>query len=99
MIDILLTLEDERVAAGMDDFVKTLSDQFRKYLSFHYSKRHGIVGVLYEPAAFRPQSNQALKTASMLTVVGEVAVPDFAALTAKLGHLVKGSVKSVRIRK
>ena len=82
-----------------EELAKALSEQFRKYFSIHYSKRHGIIGIMCEPAAFAPQGNAATKSASMLTVVDQLAIPDFAALSTKLAQIVEGSVKSIKFRK
>jgi U3 small nucleolar RNA-associated protein 22 len=82
----------------MDEYVKILTEQFRKYLSIAYSKRHGLIGVKMEPSAFRPQSKTVLEKSKMLTVVDGVAVPDVIAITSKLGALLQGVVESIRVR-
>ena len=89
------------IATGvdLDLLVKLLCEQFRKYFSFHYSNRHGLVGVVFEPSVFRPQSNQVVKGSSMLAVVEETAVPDIAALLAKLSALMGDSVSSIKVRR
>lgn len=84
--------------ANIEKIAKTLSEQFRKYASVHYSKRHALVALRFESEMFKPQSNASVKTASMLTVVDDLAVPDVVALTTKLAALLKGSVESIRVR-
>ena len=96
--DILINVEDQAINR-LDDYVKVLSEQFKKYLSVHYSKRHALIGLRFEEASFKPQSNAALKHGAMLTVVDGIAIPDWTAITAKVSALLKGCVKSLTIRK
>lgn len=97
IFDIILTMNKERVA-NIEQIAKTLSEQFRKYASVHYSKRHRLVALRLESGMFKPQSNASVKTASMLTIVDDLAIPDVVALTTKLAALLNGSVESVRVR-
>jgi hypothetical protein len=95
--DVLIKVKAEHVNS-LDDHVKVLNEQLRKYMRFHYSKRHGLVGALFEPAAFRPQSKAALEKSKLLLVADNVAVPDVVALTTKLASLLQGIAESVKIR-
>jgi len=97
IFDIIVKINPEFIQA-MDEHVKVLAEQFRKYLGVHYSKQHGIIGLLLEPQAFRPQSKTVLEKSKMLTVVDELAVPDITALVAKLGAFMKGVAESIRVR-
>jgi len=93
--DILMEVVE---GVDMDLLVKLLTEQFRKYFSFHYSHRHGLVGIVFEPSVFRPQSNQVLKGSSMLAVIEETAVPDITSLLAKMSVLMGESVVSIKVR-
>jgi U3 small nucleolar RNA-associated protein 22 len=94
--DVLMEIAD---GVDMDILVKLLGEQFRKYFSFYYSQRHRLMGIVFETALFRPQSNTSLKGASMMAVVEETAVPDFAALISKMSVLVGDSVTSIKVRR
>jgi hypothetical protein len=92
--DVLMEIAE---GIDMDSLVKVLSEQFRKYFSFHYSRRLGLVGIVFESSSFRPQSNHVMKSSSMMAVVDETAVPDFGALMSKLSTIV-GSKNVISIK-
>ena len=95
--DVLMEIAE---GIDMDSLVKVLSEQFRKYFSFHYSRRLGLVGIVFESSSFRPQSNNVVKSSSMMAVVDETAVPDFGALMSKLSTIVGSkSVISIKTRR
>jgi U3 small nucleolar RNA-associated protein 22 len=96
VFDVLMEVSDS--VTHMDQMVKLLTDQFRKYFSFHYSKRHRLVGIVFDPIVFRPQSNAMVKSSTMLAVVDETAVPDITGLVMKMGALLGDSVVSIKIR-
>jgi len=95
--DVLIGVADS--VEDMDEVVKKLSEQFRKYFSFYYSKRHRLIGVVFDPSAFRPQSNNAVKMSTMLTVIhDETVVPDITALVMKMAGLLGESIDSIKVR-
>ena len=97
IFDLIAEINSEYIDS-LDEFVKVLSEQFRKYLSIHYSKVHGIVGVRMELGAFRPQSRSSLEKSKLLTVVDDLAIPDVTAIMSKLGAYFKGVSNHIRVR-
>jgi hypothetical protein len=93
VFDILLFFYKDAVC---HQHVKTLREHFRNYLSFHYSERHDLVGVRFEPTAFKPQHGS--KMGSLCAVIGDVAVPDVPCLTLKLAALLKGLLRDIKVR-
>lgn len=97
VFDIIAEIKPEFID-NLDEFVKVLTEQFRKYLTIHYSKVHGLVGFKFEEQSFRPQSKSTLEKSKLLTVVDGTAIPDVTAIMSKLGALFKGVAKSIRVR-
>jgi U3 small nucleolar RNA-associated protein 22 len=97
VFDVIITIKPEHVTA-LDDHVRGLAEQFRKYFGIHYSKRHGLIGIRFEPSSFKPQSKTVSDKSKMVSVIDDLAVPDIMALTNKLGALMMGVTKSIRVR-